>query len=995
MQLFNTLEGELNAQSVTVPTPDIKAMLEKQLGLIAEVWRYFFIFNDADLVHFSLHGDHYLTVAGIFEYDPALMHRDGYRNFFQQQATLVQVVPIEDPTLLQSIEMLYRMKYFKDIIVRPAIDEIGIAAFNSMILHTTVDICTKVFSDTNYLESIFQVILPELASTSAAAATDSDEIGPQLPIKIHHNRLNSTRDDRLDGIRFLRELFYLTRTFNLDRRLELYKTFLQQHKKAFLVVVLAVLADATVILTSSEEEDNGREGREDRYRYPAEAVSLVLEVFLSLCYICPMDIRLMILEGPSPSTPQQMATVAAAAGSTRGASTQQGGHASTIVTTTVLDQRNRQCLLYALVEILLNCDDPATCEHAADCIKVLLDLTSSADPSAPGMGPAAAGQHGLFHNQNQNNNNNSNNSSSAGQLLNTNATDNAKKDKFLVAFYEFYVLWLIQPFMESVPSPDVPLPWVTLSPIAQSQVSPRRQSASALMVSRRCILEILTGSVTHHTYRMKYFVMRNNAIARVNRVFTTTDHLSNRYLILGGIKFLRAIVAVKDEFYYRHIVKFDLFKPMFTFYIKLCTQQVIPAVGIRSFRGGRRLNPQDNLLCSGVLEVLDFIREQNLRTLVVHVVEKYVLPGTLGPYDSPGEINSEEKSGPIAAVVLGKLKLRYDQLMDRAEFGGTNKGSGHDSSGNPANHSSGSLSAVVDMLPASVGVHIQARSARFLRHSDEEAYFESDDDDSASVVSNTSSVSVASSGSTGIKRSIANVIDRFDLLDRKANNSTVRGSSSTNIVQGDQQLSTGANSLALLADIYSDSDEEDTIETGSLDDQDHDPEESEIPIKPIEDPQGKNQGVEQQKKKIRSVASLPDLLENTEMEEDFRPPVRVSERADEDDLLTTDMFLKRASSYQQKKQQQQQLSLGKVATASLSVAVSSSSGNSSSSGAASTSAASSSWIVIDHSEQTQAVVSPDDSEPDPAAPMVVMPAFSLQPPTKKQQNRQIQQQPKR
>ena len=36
-----------------------------------------------------------------------------------------------------------------------------------------------------------------------------------------------------------------------------------------------------------------------------------------------------------------------------------------------------------------------------------------------------------------------------------------------------------------------------------------------------------------------------------------------RHLHVCAIKFIRAILATKDEFYHRHIVKLDLLKPVF------------------------------------------------------------------------------------------------------------------------------------------------------------------------------------------------------------------------------------------------------------------------------------------------------------------------------------------------------------------------------------------------------------------------------------------------
>ena len=91
---------------------------------------------------------------------------------------------------------------------------------------------------------------------------------------------------------------------------------------------------------------------------------------------------------------------------------------------------------------------------------------------------------------------------------------------------------------------------------ATVSVSGRVQTNSAIATSRRILLEVFSLCVHGHTYRMKYFIMRNNVISRALRVLRAP----HRHLHVSAIKFLRAILATKDEFYHRHIVKLDLLK---------------------------------------------------------------------------------------------------------------------------------------------------------------------------------------------------------------------------------------------------------------------------------------------------------------------------------------------------------------------------------------------------------------------------------------------------
>jgi protein phosphatase-4 regulatory subunit 3 len=93
-------------------------------------------------------------------------------------------------------------------------------------------------------------------------------------------------------------------------------------------------------------------------------------------------------------------------------------------------------------------------------------------------------------------------------------------------------------------------------------------------------------------------------------------------------------LSVKDEFYHRHIIQHNLFAPVF-----------------ESFRS----NPVgDNLLSSAVIEMCDFIRSQNIKSLIEYIVTQHVLrPGS-------GKKSLEELSGPYVNT-LSVLCQAYDE----------------------------------------------------------------------------------------------------------------------------------------------------------------------------------------------------------------------------------------------------------------------------------------------------------------------------------------------
>ena len=64
------------------------------------------------------------------------------------------------------------------------------------------------------------------------------------------------------------------------------------------------------------------------------------------------------------------------------------------------------------------------------------------------------------------------------------------------------------------------------------------------------VLDILCFCAHHHGYRIKYFILHNEMIEKVLRLL----HRPERWLVVAAIRFVRACLSLKDEFYFRHIV---------------------------------------------------------------------------------------------------------------------------------------------------------------------------------------------------------------------------------------------------------------------------------------------------------------------------------------------------------------------------------------------------------------------------------------------------------
>lgn len=115
------------------------------LSRMAEVFRAICLLNDSGLLEYFFSSDEILSrVVHVFEYDHTLASRGQYRDYLFKQATLKEVVPHSNPEIVQAMTVLFRLKYFRDIILHPAVDEPGISALSSMITFSSSEICYKV-----------------------------------------------------------------------------------------------------------------------------------------------------------------------------------------------------------------------------------------------------------------------------------------------------------------------------------------------------------------------------------------------------------------------------------------------------------------------------------------------------------------------------------------------------------------------------------------------------------------------------------------------------------------------------------------------------------------------------------------------------------------------------------------------------------------------------------------------------------------------------------
>ncbi|XP_027476528.2 serine/threonine-protein phosphatase 4 regulatory subunit 3B isoform X3 [Zalophus californianus] len=173
--------------------------------------------------------------------------------------------------------------------------------------------------------------------------------------------------------------------------------------------------------------------------------------------------------------------------------------------------------------------------------------------------------------------------------------DKTEKSEFLNFFYNHCMHVLTAPLLTNT-SEDKCEKDNIVGSNKNSTICPDNYQTAQLLA---LILELLTFCVEHHTYHIKNYIMNKDLLRRV-LVLMNSKHT---FLALCALRFMRRIIGLKDEFYNRYITKGNLFEP------------VINAL----LDNGTRYN----LLNSAVIELFEFIRVEDIKSLTAHIVENF------------------------------------------------------------------------------------------------------------------------------------------------------------------------------------------------------------------------------------------------------------------------------------------------------------------------------------------------------------------------------------
>ncbi|KAF8063085.1 smkA [Scenedesmus sp. PABB004] len=163
------------------------------------------------------------------------------------------------------------------------------------------------------------------------------------------------------------------------------------------------------------------------------------------------------------------------------------------------------------------------------------------------------------------------------------------KNDFMDVFYNTFLDKLIAPMTAQPPhAAAAPHGGDAPAPAAAPSGAPARAAPAALRPRRAAAAA-----------RRAAAARPKNVVEKVLRLLRRKE----RWLVVAGVRFLRTCVGTKDDFYLRHLLRGGLLDPVMAAF----------------FDNG----PRYNLLNSAVLELVEFIRKENIKSLIEYLVERF------------------------------------------------------------------------------------------------------------------------------------------------------------------------------------------------------------------------------------------------------------------------------------------------------------------------------------------------------------------------------------
>ena len=130
------------------------------LGEFYSIVKRIALLNHGGLYDILLSDRFFTRLVGVLEHDPdvPLARRAKHRAFVETRATFKEVVPIRNPLVLAKIHQNFRIQYLKDCVLLKVLDDAGNQSLKILLKENNQMIVSEIASDPEYLSDVFGVI---------------------------------------------------------------------------------------------------------------------------------------------------------------------------------------------------------------------------------------------------------------------------------------------------------------------------------------------------------------------------------------------------------------------------------------------------------------------------------------------------------------------------------------------------------------------------------------------------------------------------------------------------------------------------------------------------------------------------------------------------------------------------------------------------------------------------------------------------------------------
>jgi len=131
------------------------------LYLLYDIFKSLFLLNKNSLFEIMFSDECIFDVVGVLEYDRTLQALVKHREYLRTKAKFKEVVPLNNPDLVQKIHQTYRVQYIQDVILpTPSVfEENMLSTLTSFIFFNKVEIVSMIQEDEKFLKALFSELV--------------------------------------------------------------------------------------------------------------------------------------------------------------------------------------------------------------------------------------------------------------------------------------------------------------------------------------------------------------------------------------------------------------------------------------------------------------------------------------------------------------------------------------------------------------------------------------------------------------------------------------------------------------------------------------------------------------------------------------------------------------------------------------------------------------------------------------------------------------------